>query len=219
MTTRKFHKLQKKYNKPRDPKQQEKYQEYKKKIQEIMKKPPNNRLYINIGINELADISIGGSKGYFYDPKEKVWCVYEVLTRERSNDIDFLIYKKMSTEEEAFQYIYILLEENVKRYEWDLKREKNDRMTKEEFLEWFGQDNREARLAEKEPYQILWDRQPGDEQYAVGYYKELYGEHYEWVAYVIINGKYDMECPYKHETRAIYMMQYWIQRIIDGKMG
>ena len=148
-----------------------------------------------------------------------MWCRYSVSPIDRSNDISFIIYSKKNTEEEAFQSLYEMFEENVKRYEWKLEREKNHRMTKEEFSEWFGKDNWESRLAEKGPYQILWNRQPGEEQYAVGYYERLYAGDRSRVAYVIMSGKYDMECPYSHETRAIFMMQYWIQRIIDGKMG
>lgn len=224
ITSSELKKLQEKYNKPRDPKQQKKYQEYEKKIQEIMKKPPNDRRmhYLEIGINEIKGSYGMDSEGYFYDPQEKVWCLYNVQPHERSNKIGFGVFLKKETEEEAFQSLYEMFEANVKRYERELEREKNNRMTKEEFLEWFRQDNRENRLAEKGPYQILWNRQPGDEQYAVGYYYEMRSEYIrehfgdDWIAYLIIGGECKMEISYRHETRAIYMMRYWIQLVIEG---
>ena len=221
MTRSEFKKLQEKYNRSKDPKQLIKYQEYEKKIQEIMKKPPNDKNPVIIGLGELKEDYNIGSQGYFFDPKEQMWCRYSVSPIDRSNDISFIIYSKKNTEEEAFQSFYEMFEENVKRYEQDLEREKNDRMTKKEFLEWFGQDNRENRLAEKGPFQILWNREPKKEKYAVGYYYEITSDYIRanfgdrWVAYVIVNGK-KMSCPYKHETRAIFLMRYWIELIIAG---
>lgn len=222
ITGREYKKLQEKYNRPRDYKQQKKYEEYEKKIREIRRKPPNDKQhYLEVGINELKGNCVMDSKGYYYDPLEKKWCLYCLRTDERSDKMSFYLYEKKETEEEAFQYLYEMFEENVKRYEWELERDKNDRMTKKEFLEWFGQDNRESRLAEKGPYQILWNREPKKEKYAVGYYYEITSDYIRanfgdsWVAYVIVNGK-KMSCSYKHETRAIFLMRCWIEMIIAG---